>query len=95
MDIKHFQQELLNLEGQLALSNEEAQTAERKFVEGLKVDPKPDVALQQAAILGSHGLPQAALDHLAEFDLGGLFWKSRVAYFARRGLVPPIPARNG
>jgi protein O-mannosyl-transferase len=59
-----FQQDLLDLEGQLALAGGDHARAETKFLEALKVAPHADVALKQAAILGAHGLPAAGLAQL-------------------------------
>ena len=59
-----FQQDLLDLEGQLALATGDTARAEAKFLEALKVAPRADVALKQAAILGAHGLPAAGLAQL-------------------------------
>ncbi len=62
-----FKQDLLDLEGQLALSTGDNLKAEENFLAALKIDPKPEVALKQAAILGSHGLPREGLAQLAYF----------------------------
>ena len=59
-----FQQSLLNLEGRMALQQNDSATAIQKFDAALKRFPKPDAALQQAALLGAHGFPQAGLDQL-------------------------------
>ncbi len=69
-----FQQDLLNLEGQLALARGDTADAEHKFHAALMIAPKPDVALKQAAILGTHGLPEAGLQELR---------------YAREHVVPP------
>ena len=62
-----FQQDLLDLEGQLALSTGDVSKAEGKFLAALAIVPKPDVALKQAAIFGSHELPRQGLTQLAYF----------------------------
>ena len=57
-------QALLILEGQLALSSGDTARAESQFLAALTVAPEAEVALKQAAILGSHNLPDAALAQL-------------------------------
>jgi tetratricopeptide (TPR) repeat protein len=54
-------QALLILEGQLALSSGDNAGAESKFLAALEAAPKVEVALKQAAIMGSHNLPEIGL----------------------------------
>jgi hypothetical protein len=63
-DSPSSEQTLLNLEGQLDLAAGDSTGAEQKFLAALKAEPGPEVALKQAAILGSNGLPQAGLEQL-------------------------------
>ena len=63
-DALKFQQDLLDLEGQLALSQGDIASAENKFLAAIKIDPRAAVALKQAAIFGAHGLPKAGLAQL-------------------------------
>ncbi|MDR3387001.1 MAG: tetratricopeptide repeat protein [Rudaea sp.] len=63
-DSKKFQQELLDLEGQLALARADTAAAQRDFLEALKTLPDAGVALKNAAILGAAGLPEAGLQQL-------------------------------
>jgi protein O-mannosyl-transferase len=63
-DSKGLQQDLFNLEAQLALARGDNATGIKKFASALKISPKPDVALKQAAILGANSLPMAGLHQL-------------------------------
>lgn len=63
-DNSHYLQSLLSLEGQIALLDNDTVLAQKKFREALEHSPNPDIALGQAAILGSKGLPKAAIDQL-------------------------------
>jgi len=76
-----FRQDLLDLEGQLALATGDTARAEQKFRAALEVEPRPGMALKQAALLGAHGLPEAGL---AQLD-----------YYARAGVrESPAPIRD-
>ncbi|MFT3789789.1 MAG: tetratricopeptide repeat protein [Rudaea sp.] len=66
-DDKSYQQNLLDLYGRIALLKNDAALARRKFDEALERDPNPDIALRQAATLGSNGLPQAGIEHLDHY----------------------------
>ena len=57
-------QDLAHIEGTLALAEKQPQQALRAFDRALLEDPHPSVALNQAAILGSQGLPRLGLAHL-------------------------------
>jgi tetratricopeptide (TPR) repeat protein len=57
-------QDLANLEGMLALAQQQPEQAFRAFNRALTDDPQPSVALNQAAALGSHGFPRLGLAHL-------------------------------
>lgn len=63
-DSSRYQQNLLNLEGKIALLDNDAILAQRKFREALELFADPEIALGQAAILGTNGLPQAGIDQL-------------------------------
>jgi len=66
-DSSRYQQSLLALEGQIALLDNDTALAQRKFDEALERDPNPEVALAQAAILGSHGQPRAGIEQLDRY----------------------------
>ncbi len=59
-----FLQDRLNLQGQIALLRSQDERALALFDAALDADPRPDAALEQAAILGSANRPQLALRHL-------------------------------
>jgi tetratricopeptide (TPR) repeat protein len=59
-----FRQDSLDLQAQLALASANNDLAAAKFMEALRIDPRPDVALRQAALLASAGIPQAGLEEL-------------------------------
>jgi protein O-mannosyl-transferase len=59
-----FLQDRLNLQGRIALLRGEDERALALFNTALDADPRPDAALQQAAILGSANRPRLALRHL-------------------------------
>lgn len=61
-------QDLLYLQGRLALQQGDANTALTKFNQALDAQVRTSIALKQAALLGAHGYPRqglAHLDHLA------------------------------
>jgi tetratricopeptide (TPR) repeat protein len=60
-------QALLRLQGRNALARGDAEAALRAFDQGLEIDPKPQVALVQAAELGSAGVPALGLRHLDRY----------------------------
>lgn len=64
MESPKYQQDLLDLRGQLALADGDVPGASAKFLEALKTAPKAEVALKQAAILGARGLPEKGLAQL-------------------------------
>jgi hypothetical protein len=51
-------------QGRMALAQDDANTALQKFNMALQAEPKPAIALKQAALLGSAGLSCAGLEHL-------------------------------
>ena len=59
-----FRQDLLNLDAELALASHDTERAARSFMDALRIDPRPDVALRQAAMLGGAGLPGTGLEEL-------------------------------
>lgn len=63
-DIPGRRQDLLHLEGRMALAQGNATTALQKFNIALQTEPKLAIALNQAALLGSAGLPCAGIAHL-------------------------------
>ena len=67
-DLPKFKQSMDNLEGQIALAQGDSAKAEQKFLSALQAEPLADVALKQAALLGSYGLPQAGLRHLDYYE---------------------------
>lgn len=58
------QQDLAHLQGMLDLADGHSQQALRDFNAALALESRPDAALEQAAILGAHGLPREGLAHL-------------------------------
>ncbi len=66
-DSPTWKQGLLSLEGQLALANGDNAEAERKFTAALRQAPTAELAFKQAAILGSHHLPEAGLAQLDSY----------------------------
>ena len=68
-DLPRFTLSMDNLEGQIAIAQGNGAIAEQKFLSVLKADPRPDVALRQAALLGSNNLPQAGLRQLDYYEL--------------------------
>jgi tetratricopeptide (TPR) repeat protein len=58
------QQDLAHLQGMLDLAEGNPQQALREFDRALVFNPRAGTALQQAAILGSHGYPKLGLAHL-------------------------------
>ena len=62
-----FRQDLLDLEGRIALAKKDFSMAKEKFDGALALDPRAEVALQQTALLASNGLPQKRW-HLAFID---------------------------
>ncbi len=65
-------QDLDHIEGMLALSEGDAQRALRLFNAALAEEPKPEGVLQHAALLGSAGHPDLALEHLHRFDVASI-----------------------
>jgi protein O-mannosyl-transferase len=61
-------QDLYHIEGQLALSEGNANLALRYFNQALDQQVIPNVALNQAALLGEAGFPAQGLAHLDYFD---------------------------
>src|SRR5690348_4889752 len=59
-----LQQDLDHLQGELDLAAGKPAQALAAFDRALAVWPRPEVALQQAAYLGSHGFPREGLQHL-------------------------------
>lgn len=57
-------QDLLHLQGHMALARGDAQNALQAFNRALQAEPKPAIALKQAAVLGAAGQPCAGLAHL-------------------------------
>ncbi|MCE5234358.1 MAG: tetratricopeptide repeat protein [Mizugakiibacter sp.] len=72
-------QDLLHIEGELALAMHDASRALANFNRALALNPRVEVALQQAALFGSAGLPRLGLAHLDYY--------ARIAGHA----VPPGP----
>lgn len=66
--IRGRRQDLLNLEGRLALRQGNATQALELFNAALAEDPTPGVALAQAAMLGRTGEPGLALAHLDQLN---------------------------
>lgn len=58
------QQDFVHLQGMLELAEGSPRQALREFNAALAIKPRPDTALKQAAILGSHGYPKLGLAHL-------------------------------
>ncbi|MDR6934884.1 tetratricopeptide repeat protein [Luteibacter sp. 3190] len=61
-------QDLAHIQGLIALERRDARRALEAFDRALMFDPRPGIALEQAAMLGSAGYPRAGLDHLFTFD---------------------------
>lgn len=61
------QQDLAHLQGMLDLAEGKPKQALREFDRALALEPRPGAALEQAAILGSHGQPELGLEHLDYF----------------------------
>ncbi|WP_243041755.1 tetratricopeptide repeat protein [Dyella sedimenti] len=61
-------QDLDHLEGLLELAEGAPQAALNSFNRALAQQPRPDAALEQAALLGSAGQPELGLAHLSYFD---------------------------
>ena len=57
-------QDLQHLEGLIELAKAQPMQAEGSFNRALAIQPRPDTALEQAAILGSAGYPKLGLAHL-------------------------------
>lgn len=57
-------QDLLHLEGELALATHDGPGALAYFNQALALNPRVEVALKQAALFGSAGLPRLGLAHL-------------------------------
>jgi hypothetical protein len=58
------QQDLAHLQGMLDLAEGKPEQTLREFNLALGLEPRPGTALEQAAILGSHGFPKLGLEHL-------------------------------
>lgn len=67
-NLPKFEQSIENLEGRIALARGDSATAEQRFLSAIAADPTPDVALSQAATLGSNNLPQAGLRQLDYYE---------------------------
>lgn len=67
VDRKIRQQELLNLEGRLALHSGHGEQALSLFNQALELKTTPETALAQAAALGNAGFPDLGLLHLQQF----------------------------
>ena len=63
-----WQQDILNLRGKYALAQQQPQEAFGHFTAGLRLNPNPAAALEQAAILGSAGYQKLALCELEFFE---------------------------
>jgi hypothetical protein len=61
-------QDLHGIAGRLALQRGLPDLALAEFDQGLAADPKPDVAMAQAAMLATHGHYRQALAHLDHFE---------------------------
>lgn len=61
-------QDLLSLEGRLALAEGKPEVALAAFDKALEVQPRPGAALAQAAMLGAAGAPGPGLRHLDWFE---------------------------
>ncbi len=61
------QQDVLNLQGRLALARGDGAATLQYFNSAFDADPTPSTALQQAAFLGSMGYPALGLQHLDYF----------------------------
>jgi hypothetical protein len=61
-------QDLNHVQGLIALERRNPIDALAAFNKALALDPRPDVALEQAATLGSSGYAAEGLQHLANFD---------------------------
>jgi len=61
-------QDLLHMQGTVALASGDADGALAAFGHALDIDPRPDLALSQAASLGSAGYPIQGLEHLRYYQ---------------------------
>jgi protein O-mannosyl-transferase len=61
-------QDLLHVRGELALARQAPEAAAAFFRQALMLDPRPGLALNEAAALGAAGFPEAGLDHLHFFN---------------------------
>ncbi|WP_037082219.1 hypothetical protein, partial [Pseudoxanthomonas sp. J35] len=61
-------QDIFNLEGRIALAKGDFEAALEAFDKALEVQPRPGVALAQAAMLGGAGAPEAGLQHLDRYE---------------------------
>ena len=77
-------QDNLNLRARLALALKQPDEALDDFNAAVDEKPLPQVALQQAAMLGSAGYPERALKHLEHFDR---VWKPGVERVASMGAL--------
>lgn len=61
-------QDIYHLRGQLALSRHQPDQALMWFEKGLMLRPSPQMAFEQAAMLGSAGYPSEGLNHLDSYE---------------------------
>jgi hypothetical protein len=61
-------QDLVHLEGLIAIQRRQPDAALAAFNRALLLEPRPSLALQQAAVLGAAGYPAAGLAHLRALD---------------------------
>lgn len=86
-------QDLYNIQGQLALKLGNYDDALQNFNLALEAEPRPEVALAQAALLAHHGAPEHALRHLDQLDHTSL--TSRGKWSSMADIQQSLLARRG
>jgi tetratricopeptide (TPR) repeat protein len=66
--------DLNQIEGRIALARGDGESALRSFNAALDLQPNPDIALTQAALLGASGFPKMGLKHIAHYKILNVRW---------------------